>query len=314
MARILITDGLEENALESLKNMGHETVEQFFTTEELGDKLKDFDALIVRSATKVNESVLSAARSTGRLKLIIRAGVGVDNIDVAYAEKSGITVANTPNASSNAVAELAMAHMFALARFTYCSTAAMREGQWNKKEYEGIELFGKTLGLIGFGRIARQTARIARGIGMKVIYHTRSGRQEGCDDYTYVPFHELLHTADVISLHIPYDRAQGPLIGKKEFEQMKDGVYLVNCARGGVVCEDALVDALDCGKVAGAAIDVFVEEPTKNERLCRHGRVSLSPHIGASTVEAQRKIGLEIVHIIGGFFTREECIGKVRAM
>ncbi len=298
MAKILVTDGIEKSAADELKKMGHVIVEQFYAPDELKEQVKGFDAMVVRSATKVTKEVIDGAMETKRLKLIIRGGVGVDNIDVAYAMENGINVANTPNASSRAVAELAIGHMFALARYIYISNVSMRDGKWDKKRYEGIELSGKTLGLIGFGRIARETAKIAKAIGMKVIYNTRSGKKEDCDEFDFVPMEELLAKSDFISLHIPYDKKQGTLIGPKEFEKMKKGVFLVNCARGGVVDEDALLAALDSGKVAAAALDVFEQEPTANERLCRNSKVCLTPHIGASTIEAQERIGKEIVDII----------------
>ncbi|HWQ78723.1 MAG TPA: D-2-hydroxyacid dehydrogenase [Anaerovoracaceae bacterium] len=298
MAKILVTDGIEKSAAEELTNMGHSIVEQFYTPDELRVQVKDFDAVIVRSATKVTKEVIDGALETGRLKLIIRGGVGVDNIDVPYAEANGIAVANTPNASSLAVAELAIGHMFALARYIYISNVSMRDGKWDKKKYEGIELSGKTLGLIGFGRIARETAKLAKAIGMKVIYNTRSGRKEGYDEFDYVPLEELLGKSDFISLHIPYDKKQGTLIGPGEFEKMKKGVFLVNCARGGVLDEEALLAALDSGRVAAAALDVYEQEPTPNVKLYTHGNVCLTPHIGASTIEAQERIGKEIVEII----------------
>jgi len=298
MARILVSDGIEKSAAEELRKMGHEIVEQHYSPEELKEQVKDFDVMIVRSATKVTKEIIDGALETKRLKLIIRGGVGVDNIDVPYAMENGIAVSNTPNASSLAVAELTIGHMFALARYIYISNVTMRDGKWEKKKYEGIELAGKTLGLIGFGRIARETAKLAKAIGMKVIYNARSGRKEGCDEFEYAPLDELLARSDFISLHIPYDKEQGTLIGPKEFEKMKDGVFIVNCARGGVLDEEALLAALDSGKVAAAALDVYEQEPTPNTRLCTHSKVCVTPHIGASTAEAQERIGKEIVEII----------------
>lgn len=298
MARILITDGMEKCATEDLKKLGHEVVEQYYTPEELKEQVKDFDAVIVRSATKITRDIIDGAMTAKKLRLIIRGGVGVDNIDVPYAVGNGIKVANTPAASSRAVAELTIGHMFSLARHIFISNVSMRNGKWDKKNYEGYELSGKTLGLIGFGRIGQETAKIADALGMHVIYHTRSGKKEGFDTFEYVPMEELLKTSDFISLHIPYSKDTGVVLGKNEFDRMKDGVFLINCARGGVVSEDALLEALDSGKVAAAALDVFEQEPTRNERLCSHSRVSLTPHIGASTFEAQTKIGKEIVDII----------------
>jgi D-3-phosphoglycerate dehydrogenase len=299
MSKILITDGIDQSAAAALRDAGNEVIEQFCSPEELCDRIKDFDVLVVRSATKVTKAVLDSAMTTGRLSLIIRGGVGVDNIDVDYAKELGIAVKNTPAASSNAVAELAIGHMFAIARYGHIANVSMRAGAWEKKKYSGHELRGKTLGLIGFGRIGRETARIARGIGMNVIYNSRSGKKEGCDDFEYKPFGELLSNSDFISLHVPADKSGGSLIGPNEFALMKDGVYLVNCARGGVVDEGALLAALDSGKVAAAALDVFDSEPPRDDRLLRHERISLTPHIGASTKEAQQKIGAEVVTIIG---------------
>ncbi|HPL98987.1 MAG TPA: D-2-hydroxyacid dehydrogenase [Bacillota bacterium] len=302
MKRILVTDGMEKSAVEKLKNSGYEVVEQFYEPEVLKEQIKNFDAVVVRSATKVRQPIIDAALETGRLKLIIRGGVGVDNIDVDYAKLNGIAVANTPNASSASVAELAIGHMFCLARHIYIANHTMRQGKWNKKQYEGIELSGKTLGLVGFGRIAREVAKRAFALGMKVVYTNTSGAKEGFNDYRYMKLDELLAVSDFISIHIPCSQDQQPVIGEAQFAKMKDGVYLVNTARGGVVCEEALLKALDSGKVAAAALDVFEEEPTKNERIYTHERISLTPHIGASTNEAQERIGGEIIQIIQNFF------------
>lgn len=302
MIRILVTDGMERSGVEKLTSLGFEVVEQFYSPEELALQVQNFDVIVVRSATKVRKPIIDSALKTKRLQLIIRGGVGVDNIDVEYAELNGIKVRNTPNASSASVAELAIGHMFCLARFIHISNVTMRQGKWNKKQYEGIELNGKTLGVIGFGRIAKETAKRAHALGMKILYTNTSGAKEGYDEYTYCTLDELLEKSDFISLHIPSLKGGGAIIGEAQFGMMKDGVYIINCARGGVVDEEALLNALDSGKVAGAAIDVFAEEPTKNERLYTHDKVSLTPHIGASTLEAQERIGAEIVDIILNHF------------
>ena len=298
LIKVLATDGIEASAAKALQDKGFQVVQEFFELEDLKKQVKDFDVLVVRSATKVRGPVIDAALEAGRLKMIIRGGVGVDNIDVEYAEKSGIKVFNTPNASSASVAELAIAHMFSLARYIYISNVTMREGKWEKKEYEGSELCGKTLGLVGFGRIAVETAKRAKALGMDVAYTNRSGPAEGYGEYRYMPLDQLLKTADFISLHVPGSEDGKPVIGRDEIDKMKDGVFIVNTARGGVVCEDSLLDALDSGKVAAAAIDVFSEEPVKNERLFTHPKISLTPHIGGSTAEAQERIGSEVVDII----------------
>lgn len=311
MVNILVTDGIDKNALSTLKQKGYEVAEQFYPPDELKEAIKNVDGVIVRSATKITKEIIDAAIETKRLGLIVRAGVGVDNIDVEYAREKGICVCNTPSASSMAVAELAIGHMFALARKMYSANISMRNGHWEKKRLTGVEISGKTLGLIGFGRIAKETARIANALGMKVIYNTRSGKKEGYSQYEYVSMDVLLKQSDFISLHIPYDKESGAVLGDNEFDMMRDGVFLVNCARGGVVKEEALLKALNSGKVTAAALDVFEKEPTCNERLYTHEKVSLSPHIGASTVEAQKKIGLEIIGIVDDYFSEEKNHGCV---
>lgn len=301
MIKVLTNDGLQQEAIDNLKLLGIEVTNYHYSKEELKNILKDFDVITIRSATKIDSDILDSLTNKSNLKLIIRAGVGVDNIDVTYANKLGIEVRNTPNASSDSVAELAIAHMFSVARFLADSNFTMRMGSWNKKEYEGVELAGKTLGIIGMGRIGRSLAKKASAIGMNVVYYTIEGKY---DDLTYKfeSLEDLLSTSDFISLHVPYDKKTGYLIGKREFELMKEGVYLINCARGKVVDEEALVEALDNGKVAGAGIDVFEQEPTLNKKLINHKRVSVTPHVGASTKEAQDRIASEVVNIIIDFF------------
>lgn len=298
MIKILVTDGMDKGAVSTLKDMGHEVVEQFFEPEELKEQAKNFNVMIVRSATKVRKEIIDEALKTANLKLIIRGGVGLDNIDVSYAESQGIKVRNTPKASSSAVAELALGHMFSLARFIGIANVTMREGKWNKKQYKGIELSGKTLGLIGFGRIGRELAKKAKALEMKVIYTDILGLAKDCPEYSFVSLDKLLADSDFISLHVPGNKDKSPVIGNSEFSKMKDGVYLINCARGSVVDEAALLEALNSGKLAGAGIDVYPEEPTENLELVNHERVSVTPHIGAATKEAQKRIGQEIVSII----------------
>jgi len=298
MIKILVTDGMDKGSVQTLKDMGYKVTEQFFEPEELKEQVKGFNVVIVRSATKVRKDIIDSAAETGNLKLIIRGGVGVDNIDVTYAESKGIKVRNTPKASISAVAELALGHMFCLARFIGIANVTMREGKWNKKKYTGIELSGKTLGLIGFGRIGRELAKKAKALEMKVIYNDILGPAKDYPEYSFVSLDELLADSDFISLHVPGNKDESPVIGKPEFSKMKDGASLINCARGSVVDEAALLEALNSGKIAGVGIDVFPEEPTKNLELVNHERVSVTPHIGASTKEAQKRIGAEIVSII----------------
>lgn len=296
--RILVTDGMDKNAIYTLKQKGHEVIEKFYELEQLNKELKNVDVVIIRSATKIRKQSIDSALETKRLKMIIRGGVGIDNIDHEYAMSNGIAVRNTPNASSVAVAELALAHLFSITRFIAISKVSMLEGKWNKNEYNGFEISGKTIGLIGFGRIAVEVAKRAHALGMKVIYHNRSGKKPGCDDYRYVSLDELLEEADYISLHIPSNPGNTPFIDAEKISRMKNGVYLINTARGELVDEKALLDGLNSGKIRGAGIDVFQEEPTRNLELVSHERISVTPHIGASTKEAQNKIGEEIISII----------------
>ena len=300
MIRVLTNDGLETAAIENLRAAGIEVVDDHIEQDKLGEALKEFDALVVRSATKVTADVLDNAEG-GKLKLVVRAGVGVDNIDIKHAHDKGVAVKNTPNASSDSVAELVLAHMFAVARFLGDSNVTMRNGQWNKKKYKGVEIAGKTLGIVGMGRIGRSLAKKATALGMTVVYNDLFGKQDNLS-YKFLDMDELLKRADFISLHVPYDKEKGAVIGKAQFELMKDGVYLINCARGNVVDEDALLEALNSEKVSGAGVDVFAKEPTTNEALVNHPRVSVTPHIGASTEEAQTRIGDEVASTIKEFF------------
>ena len=299
--KILVTDGMDAAALAQLRQDGHEVTEHFYEPDQLGEALRGFDAVVVRSATKLRQNVLDAAAGS-RLKLIIRAGVGVDNIDVVCAESHGMVVRNTPRASSGAVAELAMGHMFSCARYISISGHSMREGKWEKKTYsKGIELSGKTLGIIGYGRIGQTLGRMAQALGMSVlaydIYHAEGVES---DTMRYAELDELLAASDFISLHIPAIDGK-PLIDAENIAKMKDGVIFINTSRGNNVDEDALLAALNSGKIRAAGLDVYAQEPPKNEALLAHPRVSCTPHIGASTVEAQHRIGLEIVDIVRQF-------------
>ena len=299
--RILITDGMDKSAIAQLREMGHDVVEQFYEPEELGAALKDFDACVVRSKTKVRANHIDEAKD-GRLKLIIRGGVGVDNIDVKHAEECGITVRNTPNASSQSVAEMAMAHMFACARYVSIAGHTMREDKWEKKTYgKGIELQGKTLGIIGFGRIGQHLGVMAKAIGMDVIVYSRHRHEDvekatGCQ---YVDLEEIFAKADFISLNAP--AMDGPVITRENLAKMKDGVCIVNTSRGANIDEDALLEGLNSGKVWAAGLDVWAAEPTANHELYSHPMVSCTPHIGAATKEAQKRIGAEVVEIIKNF-------------
>jgi len=300
--RILVTDGMAKSAIAKLTEMGHEVVEQFYEAADLGKAMRDFDVMVVRSKTKVRQAQLDEAKGSN-MKLIIRGGVGVDNIDVDYAKSVGIDVKNTPSASSNSVAELALGLMFACSRYISIAGHTMREGKWEKKAYgKGVELFGKTLGIIGFGRIGQSLGRMAKAMGMDVvafdIYHIPGIEEEM--GMRYVEMDELLAASDFISLHTPAIDGK-PLINEENIAKMKDGVVFVNTSRGNNVDEAALLAALNSGKIRGAGLDVYAEEPSANAELYSHPNVSCTPHIGAATMEAQKRIGAEIVEIIRNF-------------
>ena len=298
MYKILANDGIDKSAEAKLVELGYHVDTNHYQGADLDKMIQEVDCIIVRSATKVRVPLIDKALETGQLKLIIRAGVGIDNIDHAYAQEKGITVRNTPNSSSDAVAELAIGHMFALARHIYISNVTMRNGEWNKKAYKGFELAGKTLGLVGFGRISRSVAKKAMALGMTVIYDDMLGKSDLMPECEFVGKDRLLAEADIISLHIPFIKEVGAYLSTDEFNKMKKGMVLINTARGGVVDENALLQALDSGQVKMAALDVYEEEPTKDERIYTHNLISLTPHIGASTIEAQQRIGNETIEVI----------------
>ena len=299
--RVLVTDGMDKQALALLREKEHEVVEQFYAPEALGAALREFDAVVIRSATKIRANHIDTAKG-GRLKLIIRGGVGVDNIDVAYAEQNGIAVKNTPRSSSNSVAELALALMFSCARFVSIAGHTMREGLWEKKAYgAGMELGGKTLGIVGCGRIGQSLARMAQGLDMRVLAYDIF-KVEGleCGTMKYAELDELLAKSDFISLHTPSLDGK-PFLNAETIAKMKDGVVIINTSRGNNMDEAALLAALESGKVRAAGLDVFADEPATNTALYCHPHVSCTPHIGAATKEAQQRIGLEIMDIIQNF-------------
>ena len=303
MNRILITDGMDKGAIADLKKYGYDVVEKFYSDEELGTALKEFEVVVVRSATKVREKHLKTALETKKLKLVIRGGVGIDNIDSKFAEANGIKVMNTPGASAPSVAELALAHMFALARFIPVAKTTMCEGKWEKKCYNGIEIAGKTLGVVGMGRIGMELASRAKALGMSVLYYDLRPDLDilGCKKAT---MDEILSKSDFVSLHIPISKGQPAIIGSNELAKMKKSAYIINCARGGVIDENALLAALETGQIAGAGIDVYVEEPTSNINLVKNPKVSVTPHIGAQTTEAQERVGAEVIDIVRKFFEK----------
>lgn len=301
--RILASDGMDKSAIAQLEAKGFEVVKQFYEVEDLKQKVKEFDCLVVRSATKVRVPVIDSAVEGGRLKLIIRAGVGIDNIDYEYAESKGIKVTNTPKSSSASVAELALALMFSAARFVNIAGHTMREGKWEKSAYNGIELRGKTLGIVGFGRIGQMLGNMAVALGMKVLaYDLVKVPELENENVKYVSMDEIFANSDFISLHTPGAKGSAAIVNAETIAKMKDGVIIINTSRGNTVDEAALIAALDSGKVFAAGVDVYAEEPCKNTALLSHPKVACTPHIGASTAEAQKRIGEELVEIITNFF------------
>jgi D-3-phosphoglycerate dehydrogenase len=289
--RVLITDGLEAAAVERLK-ADHEVVVGEPSAEELPDLLEGTAALVVRSRTKVTKAVIDAGVS---LKVIARAGVGVDNIDVEAATARGIPVVNAATASTVAVAELTLGHMIALARHLPESHESTRAGKWEKKRFEGTELRGKVLGLLGSGRIGGEVARLAHAFGMRTIAFDPYLPPEVADarGIELVDLDTLLRTSDFLSVHAALTAETRHMLGAKAFAAMKRTAYLVNCARGEIVDEPALLGALNAGRIAGAALDVFSQEPAP-ARLLAAPNVHFTPHLGASTREAQERVGENI--------------------
>lgn len=310
--KVLANDGISQSGIDILKDAGFEVLTVHVAQEQLQNYINEhkIEVLLVRSATKVRKDIIDSCPS---LKIIGRGGVGMDNIDVEYARENGIEVINTPAASSESVAELVFAHLFGGVRFLHDSNRNMPlEGDTRFKELKknyggGRELRGKTLGIVGFGRIGREVAKIALGCGMKVI---ASDREVGEADITLTfydgqnitlkiktaPIDKLIKHSDFISLHVPSQ--SGYLIGKEEISKMKDNVGIVNAARGGVLDENALLEAIEDGKVSFAALDVFENEPSPSIKVLMHDKISLTPHIGAATNEAQDRIGVELANQI----------------
>ncbi len=296
--RILVTDSINDSSRDRLLADGYEIVKHHYEPEELGAALREYDAVVVRSATKIRKHQIDEAKGS-RLKLILRAGVGVDNIDVAEAEAAGIMVRNTPLSASNAVAELTVGMLFACARKIVLAGTQMKEERWEKKALgDGFELMGKTLGVIGYGRIGQLVGRKAQALGMNVLSSVHRHKPEGCECETmhFVPMEELYRRSDAIALCTP--GVGYTLINRETLAQMKDGVVIVNTSRGANVDEEALLEALESGKVSFAALDVWLSEKEPNWALAKHPHVVPTPHLGASTEEAQKKIGAEIVSVI----------------
>ncbi len=309
MRRVAVTDGMAQEAVKKLEQAGCEVVQDFIEHDVLvAGALADFDAIIVRSATKITEEMLN--KSQPRLKVVARAGVGVDNIDIRAASELGVPVVNAPRASTQSVVELTIGHLLGSLRFIPRADRSLRSGEWAKKELKGTELFGKRLGLIGFGRIAQGVARVAQAFGMEVHsydpYLPLSVAKKA-DVTMHKNVDNLFKTCTHISIHCNLTEETHHLINKKRIEMMpgvdpfnlKCGNHIVNCARGGIVDEDAAFTALKSGQLASLALDVFEHEPVDaSSPLLQHQNFHGTPHIGAATIEAQRRVGLDIVDAV----------------
>jgi len=304
---VLVTDPMAEEGLELLRR--EPEIDLRVRTDAKGEALRaelaDADALLVRSGTRVTADLLTSA---SRLRVVGRAGTGVDNIDVAEATRRGVVVMNTPGGNSLAACEHTFALLLSLLRNVPAASADLAQGKWNRSRFMGRQLAGKTLGLVGFGRIGKEVAVRARAFGMSVLvsdpFTTESVVREW--DARLVPLAELLERSDVVSLHLPLTEETRHLIDARALASMKEGALLANCARGGLVDEDALLAALDAGRPGGAVLDVFEEEPPKNLRLLGHPRVVCTPHLGASTEEAQRSVAAEIADQVLAYLLRGE--------
>jgi D-3-phosphoglycerate dehydrogenase len=291
--KILLTDGLNENGQAILRAVAEVDDREDITADDLIKVAGEYDSMIVRGRTKVTEAVFDAAR---RLKVVGRAGVGVDNIDLLAAKAHSVTVVNAPRSTSRAVAELTLALMLSLARAVPRADAAMKAGQWIKKQLEGVELYGKTLGIIGLGNIGSVVLQCSAAMGMKVIGYDPllpddEIRRRGAEP---VSLSDMYIQSDFITLHIPLTADTKGMINQQALSQMKPGVRLICAARGGVIDEDALLESLNSGRVAGAALDVFAKEPPGQSALASHPNVVATPHIGAQTEEAQARASADI--------------------
>lgn len=291
---MLICDPVDSKAIESMRDAGIQVdVRDDISPEDLLEAAPEYDAMVVRSRTKITAAVIDAARN---LRVIVRGGVGVDNIDVGYANTRAIKVLNTPNASAVSVAELTVGYLFALARQIPQMAASMKAGKWEKKKFEGRELTGKTLGLIGCGRIGQEVAARASELGMEVIFYRRTPTQVPGARQTSLD--EVLTRSDYISIHTPLTKETRNIIDASAISKMKQGVYILNCSRGGTLDEEALYRALVSGTVAGAALDVYAQEPPTDRELIELPNVISSPHVGAATREAQDRIGAEVAQLL----------------
>ncbi len=288
--KILICDKTEKEYIEQMRAAGLTVdVRDDITPEELPNVLPAYDGMVVRSRTKVRQALIDVCPN---LKVIVRGGAGLDTIDHEYAKSKGIAVMNTPLANSKSVAELAIGYMLMMARSLYKASATMKADKWDKKAFDGDEIGGKTLGLIGIGNIGKEVARRALAMDMSVVAYDPYVKE--VEGIKLVSLDELLAQSDYISLHLPKTKESTGMISVDQFAKMKKGVRIVNCARGGIVDENALYDALISGQVGAAALDVFAEEPPVDWKLMKLDNVIASPHIGAATKEAQARVGAEV--------------------
>jgi len=308
--KILITDGLDETGQAVLREAGEVADRNGISADDLLKEIGEYDALIVRGRTKVTPAVFAAGK---KLKVVGRAGIGVDNIDLNAAKAAGVAVVNSPLATTVTVAELAMGLMLSLVREIPRADAAMKGGKWLKKELEGVELYGKTLGVIGFGRIGVAVGKRAAAFDMKILGYDPFKPADAiqADGGEPVSLEDLLARSDFITLHLPLTAQTKNMLSTAAFEQMKTGVYIIDAARGGVIDEDALLAALESGKVAGAGLDVFVAEPPGLTALVAHPKVIATPHVGAQTVEAQARAGYDIATEIAAALRGEALRWKV---
>lgn len=298
--KVMICDPTDESAIQSMRAAGIDVdVRDDISAEELLQAAPEYHGMVVRSRTKVPAAVIDTATN---LQVIVRGGVGLDNIDVEYARSKGVSVFNTPAASSISVAELTIGYLLCLARRIPDVVASMRAGQWEKKAFsKGTEISGKTLGLVGCGRIGQEVGKRADALGMKVLFTRRQTTE--LDYATQVELTELVSRSHYISLHVPHTPDTHHIIGADEFAQMMDGVFIINCGRGGTLDEDALYNAVLSGKVSGAALDVFEDEKEdRGQRLLALPQVIGSPHIGAGTLEAKERVGAEVAERMIEFY------------
>lgn len=305
--KILISDKSSPRCAELLREAGHEVDENTgLSPEELKSIIGDYHGLVIRSATKVTAEILDAATN---LKVVGRAGTGVDNVDLDAATRNEVVVMNTPGGNSNAVAELALGHMLAISRHICSGTNSLREGKWEKKQLKGVEITGKTIGILGYGRISRILAEKCRLLGMTVLCYDPKIQKEITDSTSLKivsSLDALLAVSDYISIHLTKRPDTVNLINEEKLAKMKSGAYLINCSRGGIVNEHDLAAALDKGWVAGAAVDVFDSEPPTDFTLIQHPKVICTPHIGASSVEAQDNVAIMVAEQFIDFFSGKE--------